>query len=235
MRDLLYLSRDKLKGLHIPPRRFPFLRREVEITALGTGFHLGPDLELDTETQAGQMLAVAAKAIRRKAKASGDPSLLGGEWFYFDQELEYGSVVPGISGASNNWGCAFFFAPSATDSSDGGLILCGTGSNLTDRAGEQGEVRYSALTGLMHFLTQLDPEREHPTPSLRSCRVSHTAAIYLQQLQRASETKVEAVHFTRARLSGMARALSVCNEECGMKLLLGTPLYVEFGPWNSKW
>lgn len=232
----MYLSHDKLKGLHIPPRRFPFLRREVEITAIGTGFHLGPDLELDTETQAGQKLAIAAKAIRRKAKASGDPSLLGGEWFYFDQELEYGSVVPGISDASNNWGCAFFFAPAATDSSDGGMILCGTGNNLTDRAGEPGEVRYSALTDLMHFLSQLvDPECERSDPALRSCRVSHTAAIYLQQLQRASETKVEAVHFTRARLSGMARALSVCNEECGAKLLLGTPLYVEFGPWNSKW
>ncbi|MEV3970522.1 hypothetical protein AB0K68_20610 [Streptomyces sp. NPDC050698] len=48
----------------------------------------------------------------------------------------------------------------------------------------------------------------------------------------------------RLRLSGLARALYVCPPHVDPRypgirtegrLVLGTPLYVEIGPWNPKW
>lgn len=250
MRDLLYLSRDKLDGIHVPLRRFPFARRELELTALGAGIRVGPALDGASEAQVTEKLGKVAKDLGKKAKEASDPSLCVGEWFYFDQALHYGAVASEVGRS----GCGFFFQSEAV-SGRNGFILCGTARNLTDRVAEVGEsnaLRYSGLPAVTSFLrawVSLNARgyEEEPvgfdffrrangpvTPRTR-CRVAHLAAQTLEGLQRGHWHREEVV-FSSARLSGLARVLSVCPSDCPTpKIILGTPLYVEFGPWNPKW
>jgi hypothetical protein len=227
MRDLLYLSRDKLEGIHVPPRRLPLAGRELEVSILGTGVHVGPAPDMASATQVTEKLAKVAKGLRKRAKEASDPSLRAGEWFFFDQELEYGTFP------LENGSCAFFFHPEVTSGRDG-LIMCGSARNLTDRTVETAS-RYSELGTLDHLIATFErdvPRDARPVENMP--RLVHIAAWCLEVIRRGYRPS-ERTEFPAARLSGLARALFVCPDGCQPKITLGTPLYVEFGPWNPKW
>jgi hypothetical protein len=235
MRELIYLSPRKLNAFHLQSRMRRIPQGEAEISALGARVRVAYSIPSPGEaSDPSAKLARVAKYLKKKAKQVTDPTLRPGEWFIFDCEMSYGEIK-----TDEGIGPLVFSTPTALEGG-GGTVLLGSASNLTGRAVEVGETKFS--WSMIEWLgTWLEDDERHMPRSLDSTRP-------LDSWQRLTITMVT-YYLKRdnpilpcARVSGLARLQFHCppigrlnGETISGTLSVGTPLYVELGPWNPKW
>jgi hypothetical protein len=242
VRDLLYLSLSKLEGIRLPPRRWP-LKGDIEVSAPVGRIRLERAEREDPVENSTAKLARAVKEISRRAKSAGDPSLMGGEWFRFDQPMDYHSL--GSTG----------IRPDTPEANALNTAIGGVGP--LERFPHEMVLFYSDrppgpalfLSGsVAHMLSGPGQDADLPRSRASAPEWIHNLLLHselpgLPSLEdRQDELRgalAEAIHFlafgTTARLSGLARALCMPIPWRGnVSAVVGTPLFVEFGPWNPK-
>ncbi|MFJ5534713.1 SAVMC3_10250 family protein [Streptomyces sp. NPDC093261] len=237
MRELLYVSQTKLHTFHLPPRKFARLGSEVELSLPAARIRVSSPPDNAQGADMSAKLTQVAKRLRKEAKTSTDPSLSPGEWFFFDHEMSCGTAEV----VSGDFPHVALFYPDRTDSGLwwDGPVLCGSAGHLTFPQADLGRPA-NGTSNLRWLFRRIDEDE----------RGLHRFDDTASSVRRAIGGLVDKLDRTRGhylvnlRLSGLARALYVCPPatdppRLGMhaegRLVVGTPLYVEVGPWNPKW
>lgn len=228
MRELLYLSPTKLEAFYLQ-NRGPRIPQEFEVSALGNSIHIARPVP-EGAPDPFLKLARVAKQLKKKAKASADPTLGPGEWFIFDCEMTYGVARNGPGKD-----VALFVVP-AVFGADGGISMFGTAGNLIGRAPESEPYHASSLEWLADVVEA--DEFDYPTGLYGSRPDIENEYIRAALIGAVRRLNARNPILPRARLSGLARVLCTCPPARNFghgSLTVGTPLYVELGPWNPKW
>lgn len=180
-------------------------------------------------------LARVAKRLKKTAKAPTDPTLTQGEWFIFDCEMAYGTLaVP-----SQRHRSAVLLFPATELEVEGarlaeGVVLLGTASHLIGQHPDTTDRPF--LSTLNWLASMLESEDRDNDFWIRFPRGQNL--VMASVTQTIATLKSENPILPYARISGLAKVLSIGEfrgRPGSVQLILGTPLYAEFGPWNPKW
>jgi hypothetical protein len=236
VKELLYWSPKKLEAFYLQDSRWRAPQGEVEVSALGASVRVASPAPIG-DSDAGQFskLARVAKQLTKKAKDLSNPPLEAGDWFTFDYKMAYGRV-----GNASGEDAAIFFT-SGVFKEASGVFLFGSAHHMIGQAPESSPHYTSALDwlGSMAERTENDPSfmADNKPREMRAPWEFPRLALGTAVRRLLREDQL----LTSVRLSGLARILLVqpaCRWSTGAEfgpLIVGTPLYVEIGPWNPKW
>jgi hypothetical protein len=240
MKELLYWSPKKVESFYLSRRWWGASLGGLEVSALGASVRMGPPSPVPGEgvNEFAKLARVAQQLTKNKAKHLSElrRPWEPGDWFIFDWKMVYGR-----SGISSGEDAAIFLTPGVFKES-GGVFLFGSARHMIGQAPEGAPHYTSALDWLAGAVERIEEDpagfmvRDRPRHMRMHWELPRLAAYSaVRRLSRQGQT------VTTVRLSGLARILLVqprCRWETGAEfgpLVVGTPLYVEFGPWNPKW
>ncbi len=226
MRDLLYLSENKMRAL-IPQLPGQLRRRLGFEAGLNAGV-VSAKATLQSESQPSSvaLLDAVVEMIEREkgSRWRTDSDLRAGDWIQFEEEFRYGDAATS--------GLVYF---AATDT-EAPFVLCGSAVHVLDRwqSGENSSDRQEGLWFYMDAffayarkLAGMPDEAataEFVPPTPPGGGLLQALWILCDEAQRKdSNWAIEPV-----RLSGHARALAVIPTCEGPPAVLATPLYVEY-------
>lgn len=238
VKELLYWSPKKLESFYLPGKKWGASPGELQVSALGASVRMAsPPPIADGKAEEFLKLARVAKQLTKKAATLSElrrPWEVG-DWFIFDYKMLYGKV-----GNASAEDAAIFFT-SGILAEPGGVFLFGSAHHMIGQVPESSPHYTSALDWLGCMVE--DTEND---PSFMVDARPRNVRPYWELPRLALETGVRRLYrekqiLTSVRLSGLARILLVqppCQWQNGTRvgpLVVGTPLYVEIGPWNPKW
>ncbi|MFD3482959.1 SAVMC3_10250 family protein [Streptomyces sp. NPDC058665] len=237
MKEILYWSPRKLEHFYLPGRKWGVVPSEVELSGLGASVRMASSPSIEGE-EGGQFrkLARVAKHLTKKSAPLSElrrPWEVG-DWFQFDYKMRYGRVA-NFSGEH----AAIFYTSGIFEA--GGLFLFGSAHHMVGEAPQATTHYTSALDWLSSTADHLEDDPDYVVGDGRRLQV------YWELPRLALETTIRRLHrenklLPAVRLSGLARIL-LLQPPCiwpnsGYQigpLIVGSPLYVEIGPWNPKW
>lgn len=237
MKEILYWSPRKLEHFHLPGRKWGVMPSELELSGLGASVRMTSSRPIEGgEENQFPKLARVAKHLTKKSVPLSElrRPLEVGDWFQFDYRMHYGRVT-NHAGES----AAIFYSSGIFEV--GGLFLFGSAHHMIGEAPEATPHYTSALDWLSYTADDLEDNPDYAVGDGRRLRV------YWEFPRLALETTIRRLHREKkfvpaVQLSGLARILLI-QPHCIWPntgnpigpLIIGTPLYVEIGPWNPKW
>jgi hypothetical protein len=230
MRDLLYLSENKMRAL--VPQLPGQVRRRLGFEA---GLNVGvasakASLPGEAQSSSIALLDAVVEMIEREkgSRWRTDPDLRAGDWVQFEEEFRYGDAATAGKALA---GLVYF---AATDG-EAPFVLCGSSVHVLDRwqSGDEpgrrvGRFYMDALLDYARELAGLPDEAAvtefTPPPTRDSLRYA------LGFLTRVETQRDPGWAAGPVRLSGHARVLAVEPDPDGERppAVLATPLYVQY-------
>jgi hypothetical protein len=225
MRDLLYLSENKMRAL--VPQLPGQLRRRLGFEAGLNAGVVSAKATLQTESQPSSvaLLDAVVEMIEREkgSRWRTDSDLRAGDWIQFEEEFRYGDA--------DNTGLAYF----AAADTEAPFVLIGSTVHVLDRgqSGANSSDRYEhfwfyipAFFAYAGQLARMPDEAATAEfiPPLPGGTLHHALLILGREAQRKDSNWA----IGPARLSGHARTLAVMPTGKGPPAVLATPLYVEY-------
>jgi hypothetical protein len=239
IRQRLYLSTGKLDSFYVRSGGISITEAEFGASAGVVSGRVTAGPKVDAKAALETKMMDVSRFLERSARPFTHPALRPGEWLRFDLEMAYGSSgedramfgVPDdvvLFGGEVN-------RPAPGDNRPLALLLCGSACYMTDRIASAG--RLGSGTGWLYRLIKqvndndvagsLDLPIDFTSPHVRSHRgytLEHMAQDVSHWFLRDHPPK------QRPRLAGLAQVLLHADEvRWSRRLLVATPLYVEFG------
>lgn len=240
MRDLLYLSENKMRAL--VPQLPGQLRRRLGFEAgLNAGI-VSAKATLQSESQPSSvaLLDAVVEMIEREkgSRWRTDSDLRAGDWIQFEEEFRYGDAAtwPYLRSDQDSGhalsGLVYF---AATDAETPPFVLCGSSVHVLDRwqSGDShekqvGQFYMGALIAYARQLAELPDEAATTEFVPPTARREGPLAYALWVLCRNAQSGDDRWATEPVRLSGHARVLAVIPGREGPPGVLATPLYVEY-------
>ncbi|MDP9607906.1 SAVMC3_10250 family protein [Streptomyces hygroscopicus] len=232
MRDLLYLSENKMRAL--VPQLSGRLRRRLGLEA---GFNAGvasvkATLPSDAQPSSAALLDAVVNMIERargfRSRTDGD--LQPGDWIRFEEAFHYGDAPGRVRDEDTAAGLVYFAAKDGPP-----FVLLGSGVHVLDRwqseeARGPGRPFYmDAIRAYARRLAELPDEAAtgefEPLPRpRRAVPLRHAMEYLCDSVGRWESPWVSQL----VQLGGHARVLAVEPMSDGTRSVLATPLYVEY-------
>ncbi len=232
MRDLLYLSENKMRAL-VPQLPGQIRRRLGFETGLSVGVaSVKASLPGESQPSSVALLDAVVEMIERDkgSRWRTDSDLRAGDWIQFEEEFLYGDAASGRRAALA--GLVYFAAPDA----EAPFVLCGSSVHVLDRwqsgDGPGQRVGYfymDALIACAGELAELPDEAATSefTPTEAS-GLRYALSVLCGFEARAGSRSTWAIR-SPVRLGGHARVLAVAPDDADRPpAVLATPLYMQY-------
>jgi Family of unknown function (DUF7019) len=241
MRDLLYLSENKMRAL-VPqlPGRW---RGRLGLEA---GFNVGVasmKTTLPSETPSSVAFLDAVLKMIEKNKGSRsrtDERVRPGNWIQFEEHLVVadGEVGRRRSNPDPADNLVYFIAPDRWGpEAEGPFVLVGSAVNMLDRwqppRSESGDPWRSYADSVYSYAKRIQKSRDDGATSVRNIAGGDRWLGYGINLMCSHTNRLDAFHAGPILLRGCARVLAVAHMTNWKPSLLATPLYVEYATGDN--
>lgn len=253
--QVIYLSKRKLNNMFLQSSRSRnFVDRGVGATmgvvGVSAGLNIGP-ANTDYTSEADETAERLASVIdylnsHHSIVGFATPNLVPGQWIEFESEMSYGTLHEDAERLPDD--VAFFATPATaiagSPAVDTSLLLCGTVDNLCDRLESNGRIGSNCdwLCEVVLDLRTREQIGSFSVPSsLSEIRPVPSMSISAGQVIRWVHRIMIDDNMTGqlTKLRGYAQVLMDSSDPLAFRdrVVLATPLYVEFAPSGtpSKW